>query len=212
MYEKKFISQGGKAEWLNGLEHIPSKLRAIYDINKILAHRPWLLRKEHIEVSWNHADEGMPRNNSQCNFIVILPKGLTKGKNSWSLSEVVHAMVLLSHFHSLSSFVFSCGLTQKLDGLSSPKLKTAPALLPATQQQLSTNQPLPPLQQQIPQQQKAVLSEITMNNNNNVLDHSNHQLYNNNVQNIGGSASMPTDISIYGANSNGVAKHTRKHK
>ncbi|XP_014098945.1 sestrin homolog isoform X1 [Bactrocera oleae] len=183
MYEKKFISQGGKAEWLNGLEHIPSKLRAIYDINKILAHRPWLLRKEHIE-------------------------GLTKGKNSWSLSEVVHAMVLLSHFHSLSSFVFSCGLTQKLDGLSSPKLKTAPALLPATQQQLSTNQPLPPLQQQIPQQQKAVLSEITMNNNNNVLDHSNHQLYNNNVQNIGGSASMPTDISIYGANSNGVAKHT----
>lgn len=42
-------------------------------------------------------------------------------------------MVLLSHFHSLSSFVFSCGLTQKLDGLSSPKLKTPPATVPSPQ-------------------------------------------------------------------------------
>ncbi|XP_070851345.1 sestrin homolog [Drosophila suzukii] len=103
-YEKEFINQGGDSAWLGGLDFIPPKLRAIYDINKILAHRPWLLRKEHIER-------------------------LTKGKNSWSLSEVVHAMVLLSHFHSLSSFVFSCGLTQKLDGLSSPKLKSPPAVV-----------------------------------------------------------------------------------
>lgn len=46
---------------------------------------------------------------------------LTKGPNNWSLSEVVHAIVLLSHFHSLSSFVFSCGLTQELDPISSQK-------------------------------------------------------------------------------------------
>lgn len=121
MYEKEFIFQGGKPEWLNGLDYIPPKLRAIYEINKILAHRPWLLRKEHIEC-------------------------LTKGKNSWSLSEVVHAMVLLSHFHSLSSFVFSCGLTQKLDGLSSPKFKSPPTSL-----------------------QKTVLCDITTANNNNVM-------------------------------------------
>lgn len=38
-----------------------------------------------------------------------------KGNNNWSLSEAVHAIVLLAHFHSLSSFVFSCGLTQELD-------------------------------------------------------------------------------------------------
>lgn len=52
MYEKEFINQGGNPEWLNGLDYIPPKLRAIYDINKILAHRPWLLRKEHIEVKY----------------------------------------------------------------------------------------------------------------------------------------------------------------
>lgn len=40
---------------------------------------------------------------------------------SWSLAEIVHAIVILTHFHSLSSFVFSCGLTQELDKTSSQK-------------------------------------------------------------------------------------------
>lgn len=44
---------------------------------------------------------------------------MTTGTNNWSLSEVVHAIVLLSHFHSLSSFVFSCGLTQELENTTS---------------------------------------------------------------------------------------------
>ncbi|KAM8713041.1 hypothetical protein ACLKA7_013369 [Drosophila subpalustris] len=140
-YEKEFLNQGGNSEWLNGVDYIPAKLRAIYDINKILAHRPWLLRKEHIER-------------------------LTKGKNSWSMSEVVHAMVLISHFHSLSSFVFSCGLTQKLDGLSSPKLKGAPVLLDEARQ--TTTSPIHQQQQQQQQlqqqQQKNVLGEISLNN------------------------------------------------
>ncbi|XP_055312398.1 sestrin homolog isoform X2 [Sitodiplosis mosellana] len=96
LHKKEFLEQHGDPNWLKGLEYIPAKLRAIYDINKILAHRPWLLNKEHIER-------------------------LKTGPNSWSLSEVVHAIVLLSHFHSLSSFVFSCGLTQELDPLSSQK-------------------------------------------------------------------------------------------
>ncbi|XP_058465819.1 sestrin homolog isoform X2 [Malaya genurostris] len=97
LYEKEFLLQGGDRSWLKGLDYIPAKLRAISDINKILAHRPWLLSKEHIER-------------------------LTKGQNSWSLAEVVHAIVLLAHFHSLSSFVFSCGLTQELD-TSSQKIE-----------------------------------------------------------------------------------------
>ncbi|XP_031638139.1 sestrin homolog [Contarinia nasturtii] len=96
LHKKEFLDQNGDPNWLNGLDFIPPKLRAIYNINKILAHRPWLLTKEHIER-------------------------LTKGPNNWSLSELVHAIVLLSHFHSLSSFVFSCGLTQELDPTSNQK-------------------------------------------------------------------------------------------
>lgn len=57
-------------------------------------------------------------------FSIRFEQRLTKGPHNWSLSEVVHAIVLLSHFHALSSFVFSCGLTQQLAPTSSLKYKT----------------------------------------------------------------------------------------
>jgi sestrin 1/3 len=115
LHEEEFRVEGGDPKWLNGLEFIPQKLRAIYDINKILAHRPWLLTKEHIER-------------------------LTKGTNSWSLAEVVHAIVILAHFHSLSSFVFSCGLNQEVDAslksesveASSGEVEIEPEIKPST--------------------------------------------------------------------------------
>ena len=46
--------------------------------------------------------------------LVLLQK-LTKGKDSWSLAEVIHAIVILTHFHSLCSFVFACGVNQEVD-------------------------------------------------------------------------------------------------
>ncbi|GAB0091697.1 Sestrin homolog [Sergentomyia squamirostris] len=94
LYEQEFLEQGGDRKWLEGLEYLPAKLRAICTINKILAHRPWLLTTDHIEA-------------------------LTKGRFCWTLAEVVHAIVILAHFHSLSSFVFSCGLTQELNNSTS---------------------------------------------------------------------------------------------
>ncbi|XP_066250679.1 sestrin homolog [Euwallacea similis] len=91
LQKHEFLLQGGDQNWLRGLKCVPQKLRNLYDINKILAHRPWLLRTSHIEK-------------------------LTKcGNDSWSLAEVVHAIVILTHFHSLCSFVFSCGVNQELD-------------------------------------------------------------------------------------------------
>ncbi|XP_020293093.1 sestrin-1 isoform X2 [Pseudomyrmex gracilis] len=89
----EFLYQGGDPLWLQGLRSIPGKLQDLYEINKILAHRPWLLNKSHIEK-------------------------LTKGDDNWSLAEVVHAIVLLAHFHSLSSFVFSCGINEELDNVT----------------------------------------------------------------------------------------------
>ena len=46
----EFLLQGGDERWLKGLEHIPQKLRNLYEVNKVLAHRPWLINKSHIEV------------------------------------------------------------------------------------------------------------------------------------------------------------------
>lgn len=134
LHKKEFLEQRGDPNWLKGLDYIPPKLRAIYDINKILAHRPWLLNKEHIEVSTaklNSISTWSVFIVSETNFkqilfsfIFLYVQRLTKGSHNWSLSEVVHAIVLLSHFHSLSSFVFSCGLTQELDPASSQKYKS----------------------------------------------------------------------------------------
>ena len=42
---------GGDPQWLCGLDHAPPKLRNLSMLNKILAHRPWLVKKEHIRVS-----------------------------------------------------------------------------------------------------------------------------------------------------------------
>ncbi|BES88051.1 PA26 p53-induced protein (sestrin) [Nesidiocoris tenuis] len=102
LQKQEFLLQGGDQDWLRGLQYIPQKLRDLYEINKILAHRPWLLNKTHIQK-------------------------LTKGSDSWSLAEVVHAIVLLAHFHSLSSFVFGCGVLEDDDEIDSPpKTPTLP--------------------------------------------------------------------------------------
>uniref|UniRef100_A0A8D0FMA3 Sestrin 3 n=1 Tax=Strix occidentalis caurina TaxID=311401 RepID=A0A8D0FMA3_STROC len=87
----QFLRAGGDPQWLRGLDFIPPKLRNLNEINKILAHRPWLITKEHIEVLG----------------------GLLKiSEWSWSLAELVHAVVLLAHCHALASFVFGCGCEQ----------------------------------------------------------------------------------------------------
>ena len=40
---------------------------------------------------------------------------LTRGDDNWSLSEIMHALVLLTHFHALSSFVYGCGINAEID-------------------------------------------------------------------------------------------------
>ncbi|KAL1139359.1 hypothetical protein AAG570_006343 [Ranatra chinensis] len=101
LQKQEFSLQGGDDAWLKGLAHIPQKLKDLYEINKILAHRPWLINKTHIQK-------------------------LTKGADSWSLAEVVHAIVLLAHFHSLSSFVFACGVNEEIDHRFDPKPGSSP--------------------------------------------------------------------------------------
>lgn len=43
-------------------------------------------------------------------FIFLYWQKLTKGSDSWSLGELVHALVILSHYHAISSFVFGVGI------------------------------------------------------------------------------------------------------
>ncbi|XP_077976964.1 sestrin-1-like isoform X2 [Glandiceps talaboti] len=90
LQETEFLLQGGDPEWLKGLQHIPQKLQHLNDLNKKLAHRPWLVTKDDMQK-------------------------LLRGKDNWSLSELVHAIVLLSHFHAICSFAYGCGVNPEVD-------------------------------------------------------------------------------------------------
>ena len=75
----------GGTEWLDrGLEGFPAKIKKLSELNMVLAHRPWQMSRDHV------AELTQP------------------GPDSWSLSELVYSIILMCHFHSLSSFVMSC--------------------------------------------------------------------------------------------------------
>ncbi|XP_019206183.1 sestrin-2 isoform X2 [Oreochromis niloticus] len=46
-----FLEAGGEESWLSGLEHAPAKLRSLQTLNKLLAHRPWLITQQHIQLA-----------------------------------------------------------------------------------------------------------------------------------------------------------------
>uniref|UniRef100_H3DHW4 Matrilin 1 n=1 Tax=Tetraodon nigroviridis TaxID=99883 RepID=H3DHW4_TETNG len=90
--QRRFPGGGGEESWLSGLEQTPGKLRSLQTLNKLLAHRPWLITQQHIqELVFPGAD---PR---------------------WSLAELIHAVILMAHAHSLCSFVWGCGLNPEPD-------------------------------------------------------------------------------------------------
>lgn len=90
LHAHEFVLQGGDPQWLRGLDYAPQKLKSLCEIINILAHRPWLIKKEHIEK-------------------------LTKGNDTWSLSELMQALIIIAHFHSLCSFIYGCGIAPEMD-------------------------------------------------------------------------------------------------
>uniref|UniRef100_A0A674MGK0 Sestrin 1 n=1 Tax=Takifugu rubripes TaxID=31033 RepID=A0A674MGK0_TAKRU len=136
LHVNDFLQVGGDPKWLNGLDEAPRKLQPLGELNKILAHRPWLLTKEHIEVSGWARSEGCsrscvkvagaaagPRRHRRSLIRRTLrnvpfffpPQQLVKAEeHSWSLAELIHAVVLLTHYHSLASFTFGCGIMPEI--------------------------------------------------------------------------------------------------
>ncbi|KAL8603374.1 hypothetical protein ACOMHN_004225 [Nucella lapillus] len=94
LHAHEFLINDGNPLWLRGLDHVPQKLRNLAEVNNILAHRPWLLKKEHLEK-------------------------LLRGANNWSLSELMQALIIMIHFHTLSSFIYGCGINPDLDHVGS---------------------------------------------------------------------------------------------
>lgn len=75
-----FVSAGGSKEWLSSPSARPAKLVRLEEINVILCKTPRLLTSDHI-------------------------KSLTDGDESFSITEAVHALVVLIHTHALATFI-----------------------------------------------------------------------------------------------------------
>ncbi|XP_051527402.1 sestrin-2 isoform X2 [Myxocyprinus asiaticus] len=86
-HSSAFLLAGGDESWLRGLHCAPPKIQHLQTLNKLLAHRPWIITQEHIRE-------------------LVCPS--TEAR--WSLAELIQAVVLMSHAHSLASFVWGCGI------------------------------------------------------------------------------------------------------
>ena len=86
----EFLDLDGNETWLEGIEKSPQKIQSLCKINAILAHQPWRLDSSHIAE-------------------------LCTGPDAWSFSELTHAIIIMTTFHSLSGVVWSCGLLPEVN-------------------------------------------------------------------------------------------------
>lgn len=91
--EKEFLRYKGDPVWLGGIHLAPKKLQNLQQLNAVMGAMPWMVGKEHIEA-------------------------LTRGEDAWSVAELVHALVILSTFHSLAGFVWAMGVAPEVDSAS----------------------------------------------------------------------------------------------
>ena len=86
--EVEFVLCGGDPKWLQGIEFIPQKLKKLLKFNTLLCHMPWMLMENHIaELVTNDGTDA-----------------------AWTIAEVVHAVTIMCHFHSLPGLIYGVGL------------------------------------------------------------------------------------------------------
>ncbi|RLN37428.1 hypothetical protein BBJ28_00014079 [Nothophytophthora sp. Chile5] len=92
LQQYNFVVNGGDGEWIKGLDYVPPKLFRLHELSSLLAHRPWLLTADHVaELLRSDQDD------------------------SWSVSELVHAIIVLCQAHSMASIALGVGCTEEVD-------------------------------------------------------------------------------------------------
>eukprot|EP00940_MAST-03C_sp_MAST-3C-sp2_P000003 g3.t1 len=85
-----FRRTNGDERWLNGVQHVPEKLRKLTKLNALLAHQPWMVTSDHI-------------------------KELTTGTHSWAIGDLVQALVLMCLFHGTCGVSYALGVLPETD-------------------------------------------------------------------------------------------------
>ena len=102
-----FIVYGGNPTWLTGLnsQGVPQKIRALTELNALLAHRPWMINAKHIRALTQPSP--LPSSNGNNN--------ISSSLDPWSINELIHAIVILTNFHCSCSIILGCGLCREPD-------------------------------------------------------------------------------------------------
>lgn len=87
-----FLVNGGDSEWIKGLDYVAPKLFRLHEVSSLLAHQPWLLTEDHIADLLASDQE-----------------------DSWSVSELVHAIIVLCKHHSMCSIALGLGCVEEED-------------------------------------------------------------------------------------------------
>jgi len=96
LLRNEYLTIGGDPKWLESLDNAPRKIRNLSALNTILAHQPWRLKPLDI---------------------ARLIKGSKDRQDNWAITEIVHVILLLSTFHSMSSYVLGCGIVPEYDSI-----------------------------------------------------------------------------------------------
>jgi hypothetical protein len=89
--EEQFILHDGDPKWLHfGLKVVDPKLRLMAELNETLAHKPWIVRTDHIQTL------------------------LERPTDRWNVHELIHAAMILVNYHGLCGLIFGQGLKEEV--------------------------------------------------------------------------------------------------
>ncbi|KDO30595.1 hypothetical protein SPRG_04495 [Saprolegnia parasitica CBS 223.65] len=93
IHQHYFLVNGGDPSWLDGLDFVPAKLARLHSLNALLAHQPWLITSDDIADLLASDSDG----------------------SSWSISELVHAIIVMCMYHSMCSITLGLGVVDEED-------------------------------------------------------------------------------------------------
>jgi len=97
-----FLLVQGDKTWLDGIGNAPLKLRKLDALNRLLAHQPWQITEDNIKE-----------------LLVGGPPSET-----WTVSELAHAVVIMGHYLTLSGLVLSTGINAEIDSKTGHSMRS----------------------------------------------------------------------------------------
>lgn len=127
LQQDAFIANAGDDEWMRGIDYVSPKLFRLHELSSLLAHRPWMITERHI----GELLRGSRRHRSSLGAYSEYSEVSDSGNNDdgdnededeedgtkgcWSVAELVHAILVMCQFHSMSSIAMGVGCAEEVD-------------------------------------------------------------------------------------------------